>query len=533
MNKPFSIKIESILGGHSPTTHFASTGQFRASIGIDPAQPLDDNDTAYSTIASGIIRPTASEVISTISSAPLWMITNPKDANVYVTDANGSTYTINETFSVITGLADGGTLTNGHGNGSEYYDNYIYIGKNTTVARYGPLNGVPAFNGDYWVTTLAKTALENTTYPVSYLNKLQYPNHVLHRHSNGKLYIADVVGNTGTIHYISTTKTTVEGDTDNSSTYDALHVGYGLWPTAIESYGEELAIAFYEGSIGNLRQARAKLAFWDTTSTNVNKLVWVEFPDQIITAMKNVNGVLYVVSGNINAQGFRVTRFLGGYSFDEVFYSETGEPCLQGAIDAVLNRCVFGTWTNVPETAGVAFGIGLQKEALGSGIFSVMRATGSTTTTGAVSVTSLAVADNSGMGFLTPIIGWTQANDGSGSASHGIDKQGTEYGNAPSVFWSQLYRLGKNFKITEIIIPLTTSIATGMIITPKIYFDNGETSQTLVTINNTNYPSQKLIHIKPEGATGKHNFWFELRFTGSSLSSVDLPVTIKGEYIDF
>src|SRR3990167_5167956 len=135
-NKPLQIKIESILGGMAPTTHFASSDQFRASLGIDPAQPQRDSAGATTTIASGLIWPGASQKFSgtTFASAPLWLRTNPKDALVYVLDANGSAYTVNAAFDTVTALADGGTLSSGLGNGCEYYDNYIYFFKNTGVA---------------------------------------------------------------------------------------------------------------------------------------------------------------------------------------------------------------------------------------------------------------------------------------------------------------------------------------------------------------------------------------------------------------
>ena len=533
--KPFEIRIESILGGQAPTTHFAGSGQFRVSLGIDPAQPIDDNDTAYSTIASGLIRPVASEKFSgtTITSAPLWMKTNPKDANVYVYDANGSAYTVNATLSSVTALSDAGFLSISTGNGMEYYDNYMYFAMNTSVARYGPLNGSPSFS-DYWVTTLSKTSLVNTAYPTSFKNNIQLPNHPMCRHSDGILYFGDVVGNQGYLHTIRTTKTTAEGDTNNGSTYQKLAFGYGLWPTAIESYGEDLAVSLFEGSNIGLRQKQAKIAFWDTTSTNFNKITWVEFPDSIITAMKNVNGVLYVVSGNYKTKGFRITRFLGGYSFEEVFYSETGEPCLPGAIDAVLNRCVFGSHTTVPESDGCVYGIGLQKTALGSGLFNIMRATGGTSST---NVTSVCFADASAMGFYTPIIGWTEAGDGSAGVSHGLDKQGSTYNNAPSVIWFPIQRMGLPFKITEIHIPLAQAVAANMTIVPKIYTDDGAgTTYTLATINNTN-DSGKFNIVRRSGSggetiTGQHDWWLELRHSGSALATIAFPIIIKGEVFD-
>lgn len=532
MNKPFTIKIESILGGQSPTTHFSSSGQFRASLGIDPAQPTDDLDSATSTIASGLLRPSASEKFSgtTIGSAPLWIKTNPKDSNVYVYDSLGSAYTVNATLSTVTALSDTGALTNSIGNGLEYHDNYMLFAKNTTVARYGPLNGTPSFNEDYWVTTLGKTALVNTTYPTTFLNGLQLPNHVLHRHSDGVTYFADVVGNNGTIHKISTTKTTVEGDTDSTSVpsaYNALDLGYGLWPTSIESYGSDISIALFEGSNTGLRQKHAKIAFWDTTSASPNKITWVEFPDSLITAQKNVNGILYVVSGNYQARGFRVTRFMGGYSFEEVYYSETGEPCLQGAIDGVLNRVVFGSHTTVPESDGCVYASGLQKDVLGSGMFNIMRATGGDAST---NVTAVSFADATENGFYVPIIGWTK---GSGTSNNGLDKQGTTYSNAPSVFWSEMFRIGEKFKIKKIRIPFAQNIATNMTLIPKLYIDDGKTTATLTTINSTNYPnSEGYVFFKPESLSGNNNFWLELRWTGSAILTVNLPIIIEGETFD-
>lgn len=521
------IRIESILGGQSQTTHFANRDQFRASLGIDPAQPIDDNDTVYSTIASGLIRPVASEKFSgtTITAAPLWIIPNPKDANVYVYDALSSAYTINATMTTVTALSDGGSLS-GIGNGAEYYDNYIYFATGTDIARYGPLNGAPAFNGTYWTGTLGKSALTNTTYPTTYLNGIQLPNHVLHRDSDGKLFIADVVGNNGTLHYIQTTKTTVEGDTDNGSTINALTFGYGLWPTAIESAGDQLVVALYEGASSGVRQKNAKVAFWNKTSTSFNQIVFQEFPDQIITAMKNVNGSLFIVSGNYQSRGFRVSKYIGGYSFQEVYYSETGEPCLPGAIDGTLNRVLYGSNTTVPETAGCVYATGLAKTPLTIGTFNIMRATGSATST---QVTALSIADNVEFGFYVPIIGWTS---GAGSSTHGLDKQGTTYSNAPSVFWSQTYRMGAPFQIKRIRIPISQSMAANMAFTVKVYTDDGNgQTYTSPTINNTNFPNQeRSIALRPNGLTGQNNFWIELRFTGSALVTVSVPIIIDWGY---
>lgn len=530
-----SVLINSILGGHSRLTHEGSPGQFRASLGIDPAQPIDDGSGAFTVISSGLLRPAASEAFSgtTLGAAPLWIVSNPKDANTYVYDALGSAYTMPADFTSLTALSDGGTLSSALGNGAAYYDNYIYFAKNTDIARYGPLNGAAAFTGSYWVGTLAQTATVNTTYPVDFKSSLRYPNHVMHRHSDGTLYIADVVGNRGALHTISTSFTSVEGDTNNGSTFYKLTFGYGLWPTALESYQDNLAVALYEGSTASTNQGRAKLAFWDTTSTAFNKIIWVDFPDQIITAMKSINGILYVVSGNINSEGFRVVRFAGGYSFQEIMYSETGEPSFAGAIDGGLDRLILGGYTTVPESDGCVRAVGLQKNALGGGQFNIMRATGGTAST---NVTALKIADNVEFSFNVPIIGWTQAGEGSTGASHKFDKQGTAYNNAPSVWWSDLFQIGRPFKITKIRIPLTAVMPASVTIIAKIYTDDGAgTTYTLTTFNSTNDPNSKNLIRRSDSSgvapLGDHNFWLELRWTGSALMAVGLPIQIDFEII--
>lgn len=515
-------------------THFAARGQFRASLGIDPAQPLDDGDGVYSAISSGLLRPVAAQnfTSSTLTAAPMWMKANPKDANVYVLDANGSMYSVPAGFASATGLSDVGLLSSGGGNGFEYYDNYIYIAKNTDIARYGPLNGSAVFNGTYWTGTLAKTALVNTAYPTDFNLGLKYPNHVMHRHSDGKLYIADVVGNQGNIHYIATTKTSVEGDTDNGSTYGKLTFGYGLWPFAIESYGSQLAIALNEITAQNIHQARAKVAFWDTTSTNFNSITWVEFPDSLITALRNVNGALYAFSGNYHSAGFRISKYAGANSFTEVWYQETGEPPFGGAVDAILNRVLAGTYTTVPESAACVWSHGLQKAALSNGVFNVMRSTAPAI--GAV--TSVLVANDDELGFYVPIIGW------SGDGQYGIDKQGTQYNNAPSVWWSDVKRIGQPFDIKRVRIPLTTALAANMTITAKLYFDNGAASYALPIINSTTFPNTaeggfgRVANMKIAGdgtnvAGGQNSFWLELRWTGSALATVSLPILIEYDVI--
>lgn len=547
-NKTQQIRIESILGGQSPVAYFAAEDQFRSSIGIDPAQPIADSLSSVTSgvgIATGLLRPTGvANYTGTMGGRPQWLATNPKNALIYAYDASGSAYSVELSLDTFTALSDGGALSAASGNGMAYYDNYIYFAKNTTIARYGPLDGTPAFNGDYWVTTLAKTSLTNTTYPTDNFVFARYPNHVMHRHSDGKLYFADVVGNQGVVHSISTTKTTVEGDTDAGSTYNALDFGYGLWPTAIETYGSSLAVALYEGpsldvdpfNNGLSRQSTAKLAFWDTTSANFNSIIFVEFPDQIISALKNVNGILYIVSGNPGAAGFRVSRYVGGTTIQEVAYFEQGQTPFAGAVDGTNERLLFGSFTYYPEASGCVYSLGLQKSSLGQGTFNIMRPA-----TSVVGCVYSLLIQTPGFGFNLPVIGWTDTSTtrGLSTSSANLNNPSTGYASTyPSVWQSRVFSIGQRFKITKVRIPLANGMSSGMIVTPKIYVDDGSTTYTggstngLSILNNTNYSGKRVATMRPEGVSGQNNFWLELRWTGSALCVVGLPIVIEYELLD-
>lgn len=536
-NQTQKIRIESVLGGHSGNTYFSAPDQFLTSQGIDPSLAGEPGDIQWDTRPSGLIRPTpSSKITGDVSDTPRWIVGSPSGAgsdfnSFLVYCGNGSIYSIDADLSVVTGLGDlndGGTAS---GNGSAYYDNYIYFSRDTTVARYGPLDGSETFTDDYWVGTLGKTALIDTAYPKENQTNDEYPNHYLHRHSDGKLYIADVVGNQGTIHYIKTTKTTVEGDTDAGSTYGALSVGYKLWPTCMESYGDFLVIAFVEsngGGVNNLGRdsfVNAKVAFWDTTSPNVSKIIWREYPDSVISAIKNVNGVLYFFSGPIGVIGARVMRLVGDYSFEDVLYLPESTSPFPGAVDSTASRVVFAGLIATPAsitTRGTVYSLGLRGNQFGSGLFSIHRPAVSTDY-----VTAIKLHKNvdGGIGLDMPIVGY----------NINIDKP-TGYGNSQNQWFSQVYKVGQPFKITKIRIPLYDFLTSSMSVSVYIEkdVDSGGGAQKLVgTINSANYgTTTKSIVIRPEDQMCDHSFSLGLVWTGTALCTVALPITIEYELLD-
>lgn len=532
------IRIESILGGHSPTTHFAAPDQFRFSIGIDPSLPISSTTgDVTGGYASGIIRPVGVTKLSgsVVDDIPLWIKANPKSTNLYIYDAHGSVYIDATTVLSPTALSDGGALTGSSGNGCEYYDNYMYFAKDTTIARYGPLNGTPSFTGDYWGVTLGKTALTDTEgYPTDYIIGQEIPNHYLHRHSDGKLYIADVVDNQGTIHYIKTSKTTVEGDTDAGSKYDALNFGYGLWPTCMESYGDILVIGLVEFNNGASTSLglQAKLAFWDTTSENANLITLNEYPDTTIYSIKNLNGVLYVVSGNSGFTGFRIMKYIGGSSFEEVFFNETGGTPFPGGVATAGNSLLVGGFSFVPNLQPSVFSVGLRKHNLSNGIFNVAGSSGSLF---ASSVTSLIDIKSVNADQPKIYMGWGTSTRG--SANNGIDITSSNLsGNSGGgAFWySQLYKIGQPFKITKISFSLAKALESGQQVTFVLLRDNSFTNSksfsTILTPFNT--AGTRRVALRPENFTADNTFYFYILFGGTVISAVELPIIIEYELLD-
>ena len=418
------IIIDNILGGASMSDYFSGKGQFLNSIAIDPDMPATDSGNK----PSGLIRPVSMAKFSgaNVNAVPLWIISNPKDNKVYVLLSNGRFISYTSAFASETLIATVGTCS---GNGMAYYDNAIYIARNTDIAKYHRMDSSPTLDDDYWTAVLSLSALTNKTYPS--INGVAMPNHVMHRHTDDKLYVCDVLDtNIGCLHYIETTKGANEGSDDNGSDHDALNFDYGEYPVAIETYGTDLAIALIEGVDTAIKQKPAKISFWDTTSASYTKITSVEFPDPLISAIKNVNGVLYVFSGYATG-GCRVSRFVGGYSFEEIAYLPDVYPPLQGAVDNILNKVVFGSNIAVPEIAPCIYSIGGK---MSKGLQCIARGTG---TGDDPMTTAVKYLEQTGT-KLMPIIG------GKDDSNYTIDKLTTTYGDH-SVWSSGLFRIGNNF----------------------------------------------------------------------------------------
>lgn len=504
---------------------FGEKGQFLSSIAIDPDIDLSGNIGK----TGGVISPVSYSEFSTtaVNGAPMWIINHPKDTNLYTYLSTGKFISYNSGFAGETVI---GTPTSGAGNGAAYYNNYIYLATPTQIFRYGELNDTPALsnaliaNGellDGWDAT-ADTLLTNTTYPS--VTNASYPNHAMHVHSNNSLYICDFKDGKGLIHKVKTSKTTYEGDTNDGSQYNVLDLPFGFFPTDIESYGTDLAILAMQTSDTTFNQGLACLFLWDTFADTF--YAQIPIADPRATALLNNRGQLYIFSGS-RSVGFRVSRYVGGYSFEDLDFFEEGHSPFAGAVDAYGGRIAFGSNVTDPTNAGVVYTLGYKNPRLPSmARHSIVR---TSSTQSGEAVTAMKYAQQASAAFPRVVTGWAAS-----SSEYGLDKLLSAASN--SVFRSEVFTVERPFKVNRLRFALSAQVGANTTIVPKIYFDGASTAKTLTTVNSTNYPnSEWVIHYKADeieaattaGYIGQHNFFIEFTMTGSDWNQILLPVEIE------
>ena len=391
-----SIIINSILGGQSATQYFPDDkNSYQSSIAIDPDMPIGSQVKA-----SGCLVPTVYEEFSgvNITGYPKWLLTNIKNALLYAYASDGKVVSYSAALGSETLI---GTPTSGAGNGAVYYNNYLYFVTPTDVSRYGPLDGTPALVNSVWTgaTLGSQTALTNTTYPT--IQGVQLPNHPMHYHGDLSVYMADVVNGAGVLHRIKTTKTTAEGDTNDGSSYNALDLPKGWFITDIDSWGLDVAILAIQVSSSTLEQGKAALFIWDPTNTNTFYRGPIYLPDTLGTALMNVNGRLYIWSGNAVA-GCRLSEYIGGDSISEIAFIEDGQPPMAGAVDSCGGRLVWPITTTVPEASVSILGYGSKNDKLKKVIHNIAR----TTSTGSSGICTALKAVQQGSSTQKLVLGW-------------------------------------------------------------------------------------------------------------------------------
>jgi len=516
-----TIQISSILGGKSSSPYLYADGQFLNSIAIDPDLPISDSNDF---LASGMLRPVsyASFDGAQVTGTPMFILTNPKDTNVYVYLNNGRVVSYSSSLASEALVATASTST---GNGACYYNNYLYFATGTDIDRYGPLNGTPAYDASWW-TDRSLTALTNTTYP-TVRDSVLMPNHPMCVHGDGALYIGDYINGQGLIHKIKTSKTTAEGDTDNGSAYNVLDLPFGYMPTSICSYGTDLVIGAIQTTNGTVAQGKAALFFWD--AINSSFYAQIDIPDSILSAVKSVNGVLYLFSGSLSDGGYRMSYYAGGYTIKTVYFSQDGYPPLSGAVDAIGDKIIWGTvqkvqTTSTPEYYAVAMSYGSKSASIPSGVQCIANSSVTATSSQGI-ISALAMPLQSSFSLPQVVMGWKD------DSAYGLDKRSTTYGTA--IWHSPIVQIGRKAIIRRIRFNLPLAVGANMTIVPKVFIDNQSSSSIigLRTINNTNYAkSERFIEFKPD-INVINNFFLELRWSGSALAPVQLPIEIDIEPI--
>jgi len=517
-----TLKIESILDGHSQTQYISGEGTFDSSIAIDPDFPVGSN-----TKTSGVLVPVRYAKFSgtELTGFPLWIITNTKTTNSFVYTSDGKIHSFDSSLAMR--ATDEATtalpisITGGAGNGAAYYNNYVYFAEATDVTRYGPLSGgTVAKTENVWTgaTLGSLAALTNTTYPS--IRGVSIPNHPMHVHTDASLYFGDVVAGQGVVHRINTRKVTVEGDTNGNtvpSAFNVLDLPFGYYPTDIESYGTDLVIAAIQSTDTTINQGNAVLFFWDPTNTD-SFYRQVPLPDPLCTALKNVNGILYIWSGNASS-GCRISRYIGGDTVSDEAYIEDGVPPFAGAVDALGSRLVHGGYTTYPVASASVTAFGSKNDLLPKGVQNIVKTSSAGSSPIVTCLKYVQQASN-----IQPklVVGWKDAS------TQGLDKISTSatYG---SVFRSKIFNINRQFVVKKIRIPLAGTVDANTSIVPKILVDDQSDSLTLNTINNTNFSGKrKAVYEAGEFETlrPENNFMLELTWGGTTEMPVLLPIEI-------
>lgn len=511
-----TLKINQIFRGHSASQYFGAEGTYNTSTAIDPDFPISSSDVR----TSGYAVPVGYAKFSgaNVTASVVRILTTPKNTLVYAVLSNGRLISYTSALGSETLV---GTVSGNVAKWAEYYNNYIYIFTGTDVSRYGPLNNSPTLVDGVWTgaTLGSLTTLTNTTYPT--LRSVSMPNHAAHVHGDNCLYFADFINGQGLIHKISTKKVTNEGDTNGTvvpSAYNVLDLPFGFYPTAIESFGTSLLILGIYTTDTTVNQGKAAFVLWDPTDILSFYLGPVFLADPLATAVLNVDGEIFIWTGN-SVNGVRLSKYTGGTSTSDVMYQEEGLPPLAGAVDALGSRIVWGGFSTNPSAGAVVYAYGSKDARLPSGLHCIVK----TSSAGTTPLTTALKYIQQNSNIVPKVVpAWT---DGTGS---GLDQYS---GSATLASYLRfMLNLGTKFDFINIKVPLAGAVDATTTITPKIWLDDLSSSITLPVINNTNYPAKRKVTFKRpdlKNATAYNNAILEFAWTGTTPLPIGFPITMR------
>ncbi len=363
-----------------------------------------------------------------------------------------------------------------------------------------------------------QTALTNTKYPT--FRSVDMPNHSAHVHGDGSMYFLDFINGQGLVHRVNTKKGTDEGDTNGTtvpSLYNALDLPFGFYPTDIESYGTDLFIVGVYQTDTTTNQGRSAFVVWNPTNTSSFHTGPVSFADPIASATLEVNGTIYIWTGN-SVNGVRISTYNGGASVRELVFQEEGLPPFAGAVDSLGSRIVWGGFSTNPDTVACVWAYGSKRASLPKGSHNVMKSTSSGANPNITALKYVQQDSN-----ITPKLVISFKDD----SAQGMDKYSTTGTLASKIRW--LFNIGTKYDVVRASIPFAGAVASNTTIIPTLYFDDLSSNKALTTINNTNNASaRKKVYKGTElkDCTGLNNLVLEIAYSGTNPLSVALPIII-------
>ena len=272
--------IDSFYGGTSEHPKESPKGGFYYGDNLDIRSDLS---------AVGIQIKTTKDSSTTITDLPKWIEHDAVNDKTYTYADDGKFYEeASGTWAALT------TPSTAHGQGMRIWNDYVYLRKDSVIARYGALSGAPALTQS-WQSSNVQT--ENDHAPiVEFLGNLYF--------ANGRFL----------------------GEWDGTTwTYNKLTLPVGWKIRAMAVVGDQLVMGGWKGS-NVYDYEKGFLWFWNGTDSGVTD--FLEVNEGAINAMCSINNNLYFVAGSkgnlyhyngVVTQVRQLSNLLAGDDYIEVF----------------------------------------------------------------------------------------------------------------------------------------------------------------------------------------------------------------------
>ncbi len=277
----------------------------------------------------------------------------------------------------------------------------------------------------------------------------------------------------------------IEGYSNQFSEAAALRLPKKFTPISTASYGSDVAII----AISN--DKTASMFLWDTFANSFQREI--KLPFNIVTAIFSHNGTLYIWGGDDN--GYSLYAYAGGDTVQPITHIDNGLPPLQGAIDAIGNRLMWGSSQIYPEERGCVWAMGSRG--------------------GTGGLHNIASTDSQ----VSSIIYKNELKIGA-------DKFYTSGGDYDSVWRSEMLNFGRPFTLQKITIPLGEDLGENDEIHVNVLYDNEKSSYDK-KIEMGDYENRN-ISIYPE-MVGIQNAIIEIKIKGETFIPVLFPISIDYE----